>query len=82
MMIAPRIGATVAIYPRFDLTKALEAWSKYQVPYISIVPPMAYAIAKADTSGYKFAANYVMCGSAPLGPELEDEMERVFGAKV
>ncbi|KAI9022692.1 hypothetical protein DFJ74DRAFT_101562 [Hyaloraphidium curvatum] len=83
MLMAPRIGACVAIYPRFDVALALDAWSKYRSRYLNLVPPIAVQLAKADSSGYDFSAvESIMCGSAPLGPELERAMEDKFGAPV
>ncbi|KAI9030493.1 phenylacetyl-CoA ligase [Hyaloraphidium curvatum] len=83
LCMAPKMGATTVVYPRFDLKIALEAWSKYKTKTISLVPPLAVVLAKTDLSGYDLSAvEGIGCGAAPLGGEVEDILIEKFGVPV
>lgn len=77
LCVGPKVGATIAVFPRFDLTQALQAWSKYKSKSIGLVPPIAVVLAKTDLSGYDLSSvESVGCGAAPLGGEVEGAFSR------
>lgn len=83
MCVAPKVGATTLVYPRFDLGVALESWSKYKSKTIGLVPPIAVVLAKSDLSKYDLSAvESIGCGAAPLGGEIEDILYEKFKVPV
>jgi acyl-CoA synthetase (AMP-forming)/AMP-acid ligase II len=67
-----RGGAIVAL-PRFDLEQFLDCVQKYRIKYASLVPPIVLALAKHPlVDRYDLSSlEWVMCGAAPLGGEVE-----------
>ncbi|XP_024358594.1 4-coumarate--CoA ligase [Physcomitrium patens] len=69
-----RVGATLVIMPKFELSKMLELIQKHKVTMGPFVPPIVLAIAKNPiVENYDLSSiKMVMSGAAPLGKELED----------
>nr|ABY21311.1 4-coumarate:coenzyme A ligase 4 [Physcomitrium readeri] len=69
-----RVGATLVIMPKFELSKVLELIQKHKVTMGPFVPPIVLAIAKNPiVENYDLSSiKMVMSGAAPLGKELED----------
>ncbi|KAJ3327213.1 hypothetical protein HDU93_002089 [Gonapodya sp. JEL0774] len=84
LCVAPKVGATTVVFPRFDIGQALAAWAKYKVSNIAVVPPIANVIAKHPIVD-KFdlsALETIGCGAAPLGGEVEDMLAKRFNVVV
>nr|ABY21315.1 4-coumarate:coenzyme A ligase 4 [Physcomitrium magdalenae] len=69
-----RVGATLVIMPKFELSKMLELIQNHKVTMGPFVPPIVLAIAKNPmVENYDLSSiKMVMSGAAPLGKELED----------
>jgi acyl-CoA synthetase (AMP-forming)/AMP-acid ligase II len=84
MNLGLRNGATIVTMPRFDLAQFLELIERHGVTVGFVVPPIALALARhpaiddADLSSLRF----LMCGAAPLGPELTEAVEARLGCLV
>jgi len=77
------VGATVVSLPRFDLEAFLQAIQDHRATGTIIVPPIALALARHpavdryDLSSLRF----IGCGAAPLGKEVEEEVEERLGCR-
>jgi acyl-CoA synthetase (AMP-forming)/AMP-acid ligase II len=84
MNMGLRNGATIVTMPRFDLEEFLGLIESHRTTVSFIVPPIALALARHpsvddfDLSSLRF----LMCGAAPLGPELVEEVEARLGCIV
>jgi acyl-CoA synthetase (AMP-forming)/AMP-acid ligase II len=84
MNMGLRNGATIVTMPRFDLEQFLGLIERHRATVSFIVPPIALALARHpavdrfDLSSLRF----LMCGAAPLGPELVGEVEERLGCIV
>ncbi|XP_057967590.1 4-coumarate:CoA ligase 1-like [Malania oleifera] len=80
MLCALRVGAAVAIMPKFDIVSLLELVEKYKVTVAPFVPPIVLAIAKSgEVDRYDLrSVRMVKSGAAPLGKELEDAIKAKF----
>lgn len=65
------------IMRKFDFVKMLEYVERYRITGLTLVPPIAVALAKdARVSGYDLSSVIsVGCGAAPLGNEVSRELE-------
>lgn len=81
LMIAPLIGASVLMIPKFDLKTYLELASTFRATAMHVAPPVALLIAKSplvdkyDLSTIKRA----ICGGAPLGPDTIQQVYKRTG---
>ncbi|KAI9320580.1 hypothetical protein BX666DRAFT_1909283 [Dichotomocladium elegans] len=69
---------TVVIIPRFELQMFCELIEKYKVTLVSIVPPVAVALAKHPlVAKYDLSSIRTLgCGAAPLGKEHIDALSK------
>jgi 4-coumarate--CoA ligase len=77
---APQQGVPVYIMPKFDFLKVLEAIQRFRITSLSLVPPIAVALAK-HPAVKKFdlsSIEGVGAGAAPLGREISAEVERLW----
>ena len=79
-----RAGATIVTMPRFEPGQFLGLLDHYAVTRGHVVPPMALALARHPAlAGRDLSAlRHIMCGAAPLGAELEEELARRMGCAV
>ncbi|MGY1615345.1 AMP-binding protein [Geodermatophilus sp. SYSU D00691] len=77
-------GATVVTLPRFDLEAALQLVERYRATLLPSAPPVVLALARSPVvDRYDLSSlDAVMCGSAPLSAELEQEAARRLGRPV
>lgn len=77
-------GATQVLMPRFDPQVCLDLIQRHKITNLFMVPPALLAIAnfpepdKFDTSSVRF----ILCGAAPLPPEVTQRAENVYKCKV
>ena len=64
-------GATVVTLPRFELPALLAAIERHRVTVLVVPPPVAAAIAAAPRTADLGSLRLVVCGGAPLTPELQ-----------
>jgi acyl-CoA synthetase (AMP-forming)/AMP-acid ligase II len=77
-------GATLVTMPRFDLKQFLDLLEHHQVTRAYVVPPIALALAKhPDVEGRDLSAlRHILCGAAPLGADLAEEVAERIGCSV
>jgi acyl-CoA synthetase (AMP-forming)/AMP-acid ligase II len=77
-------GATLVTLPRFDVTGFLAALQEHRVTQTVVVPPIVLALAKHPAVGqYDLSSlEWVGCGAAPLGPELQQAAADRIGCPV
>lgn len=65
-------GAHVVSIPRFDKTLFLSLIQKHNISFLPLVPPLVLFLAKDPTvKKYDISSvREIVCGAAPLGPEL------------
>ncbi|KAF4556029.1 AMP-binding enzyme-like protein 12 [Elsinoe fawcettii] len=79
---APNRQVPSYIMPKFDFLKLLQHIQKYKITDLTLVPPIAVALAKRpevkqfDLSSVTGAG----CGAAPLGNEVSRELENMWPA--
>ncbi|CAD5323717.1 unnamed protein product [Arabidopsis thaliana] len=80
MLCSLRVGATILIMPKFEITLLLEQIQRCKVTVAMVVPPIVLAIAKSpETEKYDpSSVRMVKSGAAPLGKELEDAISAKF----
>jgi acyl-CoA synthetase (AMP-forming)/AMP-acid ligase II len=77
-------GATLVTMPRFELGEFLDLLERYRVTRAYVVPPIALALAKdgeverRDLSSLR----HVLCGAAPLGADVAEEVAERIGCSV
>ena len=77
-------GATLVTMPRFELEQFLDLLERHRVTRAYVVPPIALALAQdpavesRDLSGLR----HILCGAAPLGAELAEEVAERIGCSV
>ena len=77
-------GATLVTMPRFDLEQFLDLLERYRVTRAYVVPPIALALAKHPAvDGRDLSAlRHILCGAAPLGGDLAQEVAERIGCSV
>jgi acyl-CoA synthetase (AMP-forming)/AMP-acid ligase II len=76
-------GATVVTLPRFDLPALLAAIERHRVTVLVVPPPVAAAVADSPRTADLASLRLVVCGGAPLTPELQGRLaERLPGVVV
>jgi acyl-CoA synthetase (AMP-forming)/AMP-acid ligase II len=77
-------GGTILALPRFDLEQFLEIVQKYRINHAALVPPIILALAKHPLiDQYDLSSlEWVRCGAAPLGAELEQACAERLGCSV
>lgn len=75
--------APVYIMPKFDFLDVLKYIQKYRVTDLTLVPPIAVALAKhPDVSKYDLTSITTMgCGAAPLGRDVSEQVEKRLNAQ-
>ncbi|KIV97719.1 hypothetical protein PV10_01432 [Exophiala mesophila] len=74
---------TVLVMAKFDFVQMLEYVQKYKVTDLHLVPPIALALAKhpiVDKYDLR-TVNFIGCGSAPLGRDIAEQVERRLNRK-
>jgi acyl-CoA synthetase (AMP-forming)/AMP-acid ligase II len=84
MNLGLRHGATIVSMPRFDLEQFLDLHENHGITRGYVVPPIALALAKHPAvEGRDLSAlKTIMCGAAPLGPELSKQVADRIGCNV
>jgi acyl-CoA synthetase (AMP-forming)/AMP-acid ligase II len=77
-------GATLVTLPRFDVAGFLGALQEHRITQIIVVPPVVLALAKhpAVDEHDLTALQWVGCGAAPLGAELQQACADRLGRPV
>ena len=77
-------GATLVTMPRFELPGFLGAIQDHRVTRLYVVPPIVLALARHPVVGdYDLSSvRIVLCGAAPLSPELEAACAKRLGCRV
>jgi acyl-CoA synthetase (AMP-forming)/AMP-acid ligase II len=77
-------GATLVTMPRFELGQFLDLLERHRVTRAYVVPPIALALAKdpAVETRDLSALRHVLCGAAPLGADLAEEVAERIGCSV
>ena len=72
------IGVHVVVVPRFDINVFCAVVQRFRCSIAMVVPPMVLALARHPVvDKYDMSTLRVcLCGAAPLGPELCDEVQR------
>lgn len=80
MLCSLRVGATILIMPKFEISLLLEQIQRCKVTVAMVVPPIVLAIAKSpETENYDLSSvRIIKSGAAPLGKELEDAISAKF----
>ena len=77
-------GATLVTMPRFELEQFLDLLERYRVTRAYVVPPIALALARDPAvEGRDLSAlRHIVCGAAPLGADLAEEVAERIGCSV
>ncbi len=77
-------GATLVTMPRFELEQFLDLLERHRVTRAYVVPPIALALAKHPAvDGRDLSAlRHILCGAAPLGAELAEDLAQRIGCSV
>ena len=77
-------GATLVVLPRFELESFLQTLETYGVTYAYLAPPIILALAKSPVvERYDVSRlRVVVCGGAPLGPEVAQACRERIGCLV
>jgi acyl-CoA synthetase (AMP-forming)/AMP-acid ligase II len=84
LLLGLRRGGTIVALPRFDLEHFLGCVQKYRIKYAPLVPPIVLALAKHPlVDRYDMSSlEWVLCGAAPLGGEVEQACADRLGCSV
>lgn len=79
-----RSGATCVTMPRFDLQLFLDVIEQHRVTHLSIVPPIALALATHPAAAEHDLSSIeaVLCGAAPLDAVLQERLSDRLGVPV
>ncbi|RDI83253.1 hypothetical protein Vi05172_g6535 [Venturia inaequalis] len=79
-IMALKMQIPVYMMPKFDFVKMLENVQKFQITYLTLVPPVVVAMAKSPlTRKYDLSSvEKVGSGAAPLGREIAAELEKLW----
>jgi acyl-CoA synthetase (AMP-forming)/AMP-acid ligase II len=77
-------GATLVVFPRFELGSFLAAIQRYRITRLPLVPPLLLRLARDPlVASYELSTvRTIVSGAAPLAPSLADEVARRFGCLV
>jgi acyl-CoA synthetase (AMP-forming)/AMP-acid ligase II len=77
-------GATLVTMPRFELGQFLDLLERYRVTRAYVVPPIVLALAQHPAvEGRDLSAlKHILCGAAPLGGDLAEEVAERIGCSV
>ncbi|XP_010488122.1 PREDICTED: 4-coumarate--CoA ligase 2 isoform X2 [Camelina sativa] len=80
MLCSLRVGATILIMPKFEISLLLEQIQRCKVTVAMVVPPIVLAIVKSpETEKYDLSSvRIIKSGAARLGKELEDAISAKF----
>jgi acyl-CoA synthetase (AMP-forming)/AMP-acid ligase II len=71
-------GATVVTLPRFELPALLAAIERHRVTVLVVPPPVAAALAAAPGAADLGSLRLVVCGGAPLTPQLQARLAELL----
>ena len=77
-------GATLVTMPRFELGQFLDLLERHRVTRAYVVPPIALALAKDPAVDGRDLSSlrHLLCGAAPLGANLAEEVAERIGCSV
>jgi acyl-CoA synthetase (AMP-forming)/AMP-acid ligase II len=77
-------GATLVVFPRFEMESFLAAVERYRITRLPLVPPLLLRLAREPrVSAYDTSSvRVIVSGAAPLAPALAAEVSRRFGCLV
>ncbi len=84
LLLSLKRGGAIVTLPRFDLELFLDCVQKYRIKYAYLVPPIMLALAKHPlVDRYDLSSlEWVACGAAPLGGEVEQACADRLGCLV
>jgi acyl-CoA synthetase (AMP-forming)/AMP-acid ligase II len=84
LLLSLKRGGAIVALARFDLEQFLDCVQKYRIKYASLVPPIILALAKHPVvDRYDMSSlEWVACGAAPLGGEVEQACADRIGCLV
>ena len=84
MNLGLRAGAKLVTMPRFDLEQFLDLIERHRATRLYVVPPIALALARHPAVDERdlSSVRVVLCGAAPLGADLSDEVASRLGCAV
>lgn len=76
-----RVGATLVLFPKFDVDSVLEAQKRRPGTFLPAVPPMLERLAKraVETGADISTFQYAICGAMPLSGEVAALWEEATG---
>jgi acyl-CoA synthetase (AMP-forming)/AMP-acid ligase II len=79
-----RAGATLVVFPRFELESFLRAVQEHRATWAFVVPPIALVLAKhPSVDGYDLGSlRYILSGAAPLSADLARAVTRRVGCRI
>ncbi|KAI0470674.1 acetyl-CoA synthetase-like protein [Xylariaceae sp. FL0804] len=80
--IHPKTGSPVYIMPTYDFERMLQHIQRHRITTLTAVPPIVVALGKNPLARrYDLSSvEAVGCGAAPLGPEICDEVAKLWPA--
>jgi long-chain acyl-CoA synthetase len=81
LLCTVRLGATLVLFPRFDVDQVLAAMKRRPATFLPAVPPVYARLADAaEERGIDLTSIHVaLSGAMPLPPELVERWERLTG---
>lgn len=83
-LMATKMGVPIYIMKQFVYPDFLAAIQRYKITHLQVAPPILVMLAKRpETANYDLSSlRDILCGAAPLGKELQNEVARRFGVSV
>lgn len=84
ILMATRLHNTVYVMPQFNYEEFLHTVQKYKIDSLQVAPPIIVMLCKRpETKKYDLSSlKTILCGAAPLKPELQNECQRRFGVLI
>jgi len=79
-----KTGVPIYVMKQFVYTDFLAAIQKYKITDLQVAPPILIMLSKRpETSNYDLSSiRGMLCGAAPLGKELQNEVARRFNVEI
>ena len=83
-LIATKTSTPIYVMKQFVYTDFLQAIQDYKITHLQVAPPILVMLSKRpETARYDLSSlEWMLCGAAPLGKELQNEVTRRFGTPV
>lgn len=83
-LMATKMGIPIYIMKQFVYPEFLQAIQDYKITHLQVAPPIMVMLSKRpETAKYDLSSlQSLLCGAAPLGKELQNEVARRFNVTV